>query len=59
VKKHTVTLDLPAAVNAQQLYEEGMKHIEHGFHADYTCHGAKPSTSSPGMRTWSYSYMHR
>lgn len=58
VKKHTFTLDLPTAVNAQQAHQEGMKHIEHAFYADYTCHGARPSTS-PGMRTWSYSYMHR
>lgn len=59
MKKHTFTFDLPAAVTAQQAHQEGMKHIERAFHADYTCHGGGPSTSSPGMKTWSYSYMHR
>jgi hypothetical protein len=59
VKKHMFTLDLPSAVTAQQAYQEGTKHIEHAFHADYTCHGGRPSASSPGMKTWSYSYMHR
>lgn len=57
MKKHTFTLDLPSTVSAQQAVQEGMKHIEHAFYADYTCHAGKPTKDSPGMKTWTYSYL--
>ncbi|ODR05133.1 hypothetical protein BHQ21_15315 [Mycobacterium sherrisii] len=59
MKKHTFILDLPSTVSAQRAAQEGMKHIEQAFDADFSCQGGKPTKDSPGMETWNYSYLVR
>jgi hypothetical protein len=55
MKEHTFQLELPDGTTREAAEREGIAHIKHLPYADYTCHESRAST--PGMRTWEYSYL--